>query len=114
MKWKIANKLICLRFISAIILAIGFGTAIYLYQTAKDDSNGVLGYEIVDGTAYPIIPEDSKIYRHDLELFGGKAAVLADEFNRWFAGLWHGKSLALILVCVTIIISSGVFFAAKS
>ncbi|MBF0427045.1 MAG: hypothetical protein HQL66_14625 [Magnetococcales bacterium] len=36
---------------------------------------------------------DSKRARHTLERFGGKAAVLMDDFNRWFAGLWQGRQL---------------------
>jgi hypothetical protein len=47
-----------------------------------------------------------------LELYGGKANVLADELRRWFIGLWHGKSLALTLACIAIIASSGFFYAA--
>jgi len=43
---------------------------------------------------YPMMPEDSKMYQRDLELYGGKAAVLADEFWRWFVTLWHGTRLA--------------------
>jgi hypothetical protein len=51
---------------------------------------------------------------YDLELYGGKAAVLADEFTRWFAGLWHGKSLACMGACIAIFISLGAFFAAAN
>ena len=48
-----------------------------------------MGYEIVGGNAYLIAPENSKKYVHDLKLIGGNAAVFADEFSRWFIGLWH-------------------------
>ena len=113
MKWKIADLHTCLNLIGAIILLVGLGSAIYIYQTAEDDLSGVLGYEIIGGSVYPVMPQDSKMYRHDLELYGGKAAVLADEFSRWIAGLWHGKSLAYTIVCITLIISFGFFFAAN-
>ncbi len=102
-----------LNFIGAIILLIGSGSAILIYQTARGDSSGVLGYEDSGGSVYPVMPEDSKQYLRGLELYGGTANVLADEFRRWFAGLWHGKSLAFTVACITILISSGVFYAAS-
>jgi len=104
---------ICINFISAIILLVGFGTAIFIYQTADSDSTGALGYQIIGGTIYPIMPENTKIYKHDLEVYGGKAAVLADEFRRWFIGLWHGKSLAFTIAVITIFLSFAGFFTAR-
>ncbi len=101
MKWKITNLQTCLYLISAIILLVGLGSAILIYLTAENDSSGVLGYE------------DSKMYIHDLELYGGKANVLANEFMRWFVGLWHGKSLAFTVACITIFISLGFFLVAN-
>jgi len=113
MKWKSADLRICLNLISAIILLVGLGTAIFIYQAADSDSSGVLGYQIIGGSIYPIMPENTKIYRHDLEVYGGKAAVLADDFRRWFVGLWHGKSLAFTITCITIFISFAGFFTAR-
>jgi hypothetical protein len=72
-----------------------------------------LGYEEAGGTVYPIMPEDSKKYLRDLELYGGKANVIMDELRRWFIGLWHGKSLAFTVACITIFVSFGVFYAAN-
>ena len=112
MIWKIANKQTCLKFISAIILLVGLGSAVLIYLIAENDADGVLGFEVVGGDMYPIAPENSKIYLRDLELFGGKAAVLANEFKYWFVGLWHGKSLAFTVACIAIFISFGVFFVA--
>jgi len=77
-----------------------------------NDSSSAAGYEVIGGFIYPNAGENSKKYIHDLELYGGKAAVLADDLMRWFAGLWHGKSLAFTIACVTIFISLWVFFAA--
>lgn len=113
MHWKFPDLHTGLNLISVIILLVGLGSAILIYQRAGNDANRVLGYEERDGSLYPIMPEDSKQYLRDLELYGGKANVLADEFRRWFVGLWHGKSLAFILACTTIFISFGVFYAAN-
>jgi hypothetical protein len=112
MKWKIANQRTGLCLIGAFILLVGLGSAAFIYQVATNDSSSASGYEVIGGFIYPSSGENSKKYMHDLELYGGKAAVLADEFMRWFAGLWHGTSLAYTVACITIIISLGVFLVA--
>jgi hypothetical protein len=113
MKWKDLDKSWRLNIISAMILLVGLSSATLIYLNAGKNSAGVLGYEAGDGVVYPINPEDSKQYLRDLELYGGKANVLADEFRRWFAGLWHGKSLAFIIAGTAIIVSFGLFYAAN-
>ncbi len=113
MKWKIADPRTCLNFISAVILLVGLGSAVLIYHAALSDSGSVLGYEDGGGSVYPIMPEDSKQYLGGLALYGGTANVLADEFRRWFARLWHGQSLAFTVGCIAIFISSGVFYAAN-
>ena len=112
MKQEISDLRESLILIGAIIMLIGLGSAILIYQSSGDDVEGILGYEIINGSAYPIRPEDSKVYRRDLELYGGKAAMVVDDFSRWFAGLWHGKSLAFTVAGISIIISFIFFFAA--
>lgn len=114
MKWEIKNLQTRLYLITAIILLVGLGSAVLIYLTAENDSDSVLGYEIVNGHIYPMRPEDSKMYRHDLELYGGKFNVIADEFTRWFVGLWHGKSLAFTVACITMFISVGFIVVANS
>jgi hypothetical protein len=113
MKRKVADLHESLILIGAIIMLVGLSSAILIYQLAEDDSDSVLGYEIIDGSAYPIRPEDSRMYRRDLELYGGKAAVVVDDFSRWFGGLWHGKSLAFTVAGISIFISFVFFFAAN-
>jgi hypothetical protein len=102
-----------LNLLSAIILVVGLGSAALIYHRAPNLPYGALGYETVDGTIYPIMPEDAKMYTHNLELYGGKLNVMLDDFRRWFVGLWQGKSLAVILACTTIILSFGLFYAAN-
>jgi hypothetical protein len=113
MNWKILKKPTLLNLISAIILVVGLGSAAMIYQKAGNDVYGAIGYEVINGNIYPIMPEHSKMYRHNLELYGGKMNVLADDFRRWLVGLWHGRSLAVIIGCTTIIISFGFFYAAN-
>jgi hypothetical protein len=83
--------------IGTVILLAGWIGAAAIYAGAPEENGDALGYEFVDGVAYPILAYESKKYRHDLERFGGKAAILADDFNRWFSGLWVGKHLAYTL-----------------
>jgi hypothetical protein len=109
MNWKILKQRASLNLISAIILVVGFGSAAFVYQRAGNDPYG----QVADGTIYLVTPENSKLYRHNLEVYGGKLNVIMDDFMRWFAGLWHGKSLAFIIACSSIIISLGFFYAAN-
>ena len=113
MNWQILNQRTWLNLSSAIILVVGLSSAALIYQRAGNDPYGALGYEVGDGTIHPIMPENSKLYRHNLELYGGKFNVIMDDFRRWFVGLWHGKSLAFTIACITIFISCGVFFVAN-
>ena len=100
-KNKSLNKRLYL--IAAIILVLGLGSAILIYFAAENAPESVFGYE----------PENSKMYMHDLELYGGKANVLANDFMRWFDGLWHGTSLAFTIACITIFVSFGFLFVAS-
>jgi hypothetical protein len=91
--------------ISGIILLVGLSSAFLIYRAAENESPG---YE--EGTTFS--PEYSKQNLRELELYGGEANVLGYEFRLWFAGLWHGKSLAFIVAGATILLSVGCFYAA--
>jgi hypothetical protein len=102
MKWEITNLQTRLYLITTIIVLVGLGSALLIYMTAGDASENIAIYEF----------EHSNKYRHDLELYAGKWNVLAGEFSRWFDGLWHGRSLAFTVACITIFISSVIFIVA--
>ena len=97
----------------AAVLVIGLLTALLIYLTAADAPVDALGYQFADGTVYAVQPGDSKMYRHELERFGGKAAVLADELERWFSGLWRGKRLAGMVAILSLLVALGFFYAAR-
>jgi hypothetical protein len=113
MNWKILKQRACLNLISAMIIVAGLGSSILIYQMAGNDTYGASGHEADDRGIYSITPENSKIYRHNLEIYGGKFAVIMDDFRRWFLGLWYGKSLAFILAGATFIISFILFYKAN-
>ena len=102
MKWKITNMQTRLYVIAAVILLIGLGSAVLIYLSAENASHSTLIHDF----------ENSKRYRHDLEVIGGKMNVLMDQFCRWFDGLWHGKSLASTVAWITLFISTGFFLFA--
>jgi len=108
------NPRTSLYLLSGIILLAGLGSAALIYRAAANANTpgSVLGYVEGDGSVYPVMPEDSKKYLRDMELYGGKANVLADELRRWFAGLWQGKSLAYTIACISALLALGVFSAA--
>ncbi|MCG6536371.1 MAG: hypothetical protein L7F78_17120, partial [Syntrophales bacterium LBB04] len=95
MKWKI-NRQARLYLSGAFILLIGLGTSAVIYLTTTDVTDTGLGYEV----------EQSKQYIRDLELYGGKMNVLTVELNKWFNGLWQGRSLAYTIGCLTILIAA--------
>jgi len=86
MKREIDSPRTRLHIISAVLLLTGLGSALLVYLTAANDGDNVPGYEVVGGYIYPGIHENSKKYVHDLEVYGGKAAVLADESTVGFTG----------------------------
>jgi LPS O-antigen subunit length determinant protein (WzzB/FepE family) len=48
----------------------------------------------------------------ELQRYGGKMAVVFDDINRWFASLWHGKSLALTVAFLSFLAAFALFFTA--
>jgi hypothetical protein len=82
------------RFIALAILLAGLGSALMIYLTATPAPANPLGYE----------PEDSKPYLRQMEVYGGKANVLASEFRLWFESLWHGRRLAATVVFLTLVL----------
>ena len=99
--------------VSAIVLAAGLVVAALIYVTADDAQETAASYLIINGEAHAIPPGASRTYVCELERFGGKAAVLFDELNRWFAGLWDGKSLAVTLAWISILVSLVLFLLAR-
>jgi len=97
-----------------IVLLAGLCAAMLIYEFAEDIPDDSLGYVIVNGTVYPLATRDSKKYRREVERFGGKAALLFDDFNGWFAQLWQGKTLAKTVASISILLSLGIYLFANS
>lgn len=112
MKYNTDNQSKFLYLASAGILLVGLVSSVLIYLVTLDHTSNVTAYENGNGYDY-LAPEDSKQYLRSMELYGGTANVLAEDLRNWFDGLWHGKSLALTLACITILLSSGLYFVAN-
>lgn len=102
-----------LRLACLVILVAGLCGALLIYLIAEDVPDDSLGVAIVNGTVYPLATRDSKTYRREVERFGGKAALLFDDFNRWFAQLWRGKSLAKTVAWISVLVSLAIYLFAN-
>lgn len=54
-----------------------------------------------------------RMYQHNVELVGGKGALLAQRFGEWFATLWHGRPLAYTIAVIGLGIAAACFVAAR-
>jgi len=102
MRWWPTTSQGLLRLAAATTSIVGFTSAIWIYLATGPAPESPLGYE----------PEDSKRYLRDLERYGGKANVVAGEITEWFNGLWHGRRLALTVVCITVLLAGALLLAA--
>jgi hypothetical protein len=78
--------------IAAGVLCIGLAIAVVIYVRAP-----------VPADAGEEWSAKSKQYLRQMELYGGKANVLASEAREWFDGLWHGRRLALTVAFLSIV-----------
>jgi hypothetical protein len=102
-----------LRLSCLIILVAGLCSAMLIYTVAEDIPDDSLGYVMVNGTVYPLAASDSKKYRREVQRFGGKAALLFDDFGRWFGELWRGKTLAKTVAWISVLMSLGIYLFAR-
>ncbi len=98
--------------IGVLVLVAGLALAALVFLAAAGEERDVLGYEFADGASYAVTASDSKMYRHELERFGGKAAVLADDLNRWLSSWTHGRRLALVIALAALAVAALCFRAA--
>ena len=100
---------------SVVIAVVGLSAALAIYLTVGAGSEPDENFQIliVDGQIYRIPLADTKLYRRDLQRFGGNAAVVFDDLTRWFVGLWRGRSLAITVACITGFVSLGLVGLAR-
>ena len=100
---------------SVAVAVVGLLGAALIYVRADDsgaDEN--VQIVIVDGQVSKVPLASTKMYQRELRRFGGEAAVLFDDINRWFARLWRSRTLAVITACITAFVSVGLFLLARA
>jgi hypothetical protein len=86
--------------VTALILTVGLTAALVIYLTAAAPDDSAIDLA------------DSKQYLRQMELYGGKANLLAAEIRAWVASLWHGRRLALTVAVVTVATAGGYWVVA--
>lgn len=86
------------------ILVAGLVTAALVYAFASENADAEAAAEIASGRAY----------QHNLELMGGKFALLSTEFDEWFASLWHGRPLAYTIAVLSVAVAGVCFWVAHA
>ena len=84
----------------AIIVTLGLGSALAIFFLAQGPGANPLGAE----------PGDSKRYLRDMEMYGGKANLIASQFREWVTGMLHGQSLAYTVTALTLLLALAVWF----
>jgi len=84
-----------------LLAGVVASTAVFL--TASPDEQNSLVTEF----------RNSKAYRHELEAYGGKLSLAADELSRWFNSLWKGENLAFTIAAASAAIACLLYFTAR-
>jgi len=87
------------RWIAASILAAGWTAALAVFLAAAPVEEDPDVYDL----------EHSRIYNRQLEVIGGKAAILGKEIDDWVAGLFQGRNLAYTLAAASALVALGVW-----
>jgi hypothetical protein len=92
-----------IRYVGMAILFVGLLSAALVYVFAPEDT----------GSDAVAAIESGRVYEYNIERVGGMAAVYAARFNRWLAGLWHGRPLAYTIAVLSIAIALLCFMVAR-
>src|ERR1700704_4367241 len=92
---------------SALVLVAGLSAGLALYVTAEDEAAPSASNALL------LSPGSSKIYNRDLQRFGGKSALLFDDFLRGFGSLWQGQALGKSGAAPGPLIPAGLFLLAR-
>jgi hypothetical protein len=84
-----------LRLLSAAVLVLGFAAALAIYVRASTAA--------ADGTDDQTL--ETKQYQRQMEIYGGKANLLASDARGWIASLFHGRRLAYTTACLALLVS---------
>ena len=100
-----------LRIAALFILIAGLAGGATIYALGGEPE--ATAYVTVGDTAYAVDPTTSKAYARQIERFGGKAALLFDDLNRWFTRRWQGKQLGITLAALGAVVALALFAIAR-
>ncbi len=83
------------RIVVAAILAVGWIASVAIWLVVPDVAEDEAIAEI----------QGSREYARQVEVLGGKGALLAAQLDRWIAGLWQGKNLAYTVGALTVLVA---------
>ena len=92
-----------LRQAAALIFGIGLTAGLTIYLSLPELPDPSLADEF----------QNSKIFRHELEVYGGKMSVLGSQFSRWFSELWQGRQLGITIVVISTVAALVLVLAAR-
>jgi multisubunit Na+/H+ antiporter MnhB subunit len=81
------------------ILVVGLGSALLIFLFAELAPANPLGD-----------PGESKMYVHDMVLYGGKTNMVLGEFSEWLGSLWHGKRFAFTIAVLTLVLAAAFYY----
>jgi hypothetical protein len=81
------------------VLCVGMAAALTIYARADPEP---------EDDAWPTY---TKRYERQMEVYGGKANVLAGRLREWFEGLWHGRALGYTVGSLSILCAGMVYIA---
>lgn len=83
------------------VAVVGLSAAAWVRLTAVEDRTRAVPFDRL------------KVEERQLEMIGGKFAVEAAKFDRWFEGLWVGPNLAVTLAVLTLVAAALCFWLAR-
>ena len=96
-----------LRWLGTVILVAGLTAAGVAYHRARSDD-----WATALVRAGTLASGNAKRAENELKDLGGKANVLATDFQDWFTSLWHRRRLAGTLVVLSLAGAGACFFLA--
>ena len=85
-----------------IVLLGGLLVAALVFAFAPDDASDAMR-QVTDNPGY----------EYNLERIGGRSMVYAARFTDWFAGLWHGRTLATTIAVLVVACSLAMLGVAR-
>ena len=99
--------------IGKYVLLIGLCAALAIYLLAGGDPRDAASSRLDGGNVQQDLSEISKSYLRNMELYGGKANVMAYEMRLWIGGLFQGRTLAYTVGLASLVVALGFFLLAR-